>query len=266
SAGISPPWGSITCAARSWRPRARGSARSRSAGSLPGGPSMPFRRSASSSSPPPPSSARCSSSSAAGANGAWPSCSGSYADSRSCCCVERALAPRPRRGLPAVVRDPGVVELPYAHRHRVRVRAPAAPPFALPGGPGQAPRVARAPRVALQQPPLPRARRPRRGRAARGEIGRASCRDRGHSERGVGDFHVTGVQTCALPIFAIQGSWNYRTLIGTGFAFALLPLLRSRYRGDPARLRESLERHASLFNSHPYLAPVALGAVAQLEA
>lgn len=69
-----------------------------------------------------------------------------------------------------------------------------------------------------------------------------------------------------LRSFAIQGSWNYRTLIGTGFAFALLPLLRSRYRGDPATLRESLERHAALFNSHPYLAPIALGAVAQLEA
>lgn len=68
-----------------------------------------------------------------------------------------------------------------------------------------------------------------------------------------------------LRSFAIQGSWNYRTLIGTGFAFALLPLLRARYRGDPAMLRESVERHAALFNSHPYLAPVALGAVAQLE-
>jgi len=69
-----------------------------------------------------------------------------------------------------------------------------------------------------------------------------------------------------LRSFAIQGSWNYRTLIGSGFAFALLPMLRSRYRGDVTRLRESLERHAALFNSHPYLAPIALGAVAQLEA
>lgn len=69
-----------------------------------------------------------------------------------------------------------------------------------------------------------------------------------------------------LRSFAIQGSWNYRTLIGAGFAFALLPLLRWRYGGDPAMLRDSLERHAALFNSHPYLAPVALGAVARLEA
>jgi PTS system mannose-specific IID component len=68
-----------------------------------------------------------------------------------------------------------------------------------------------------------------------------------------------------LRSFAIQGSWNYRTLIGSGFAFALLPVLRARHRGDPAALREALERHTALFNSHPYLAPIALGAVARLE-
>ncbi len=63
----------------------------------------------------------------------------------------------------------------------------------------------------------------------------------------------------------IQGSWNYRTLIGTGFAFALLPVLRVRFAGDPQGLRRALRRHAGLFNSHPYLAPMALGAVARLE-
>ena len=72
-----------------------------------------------------------------------------------------------------------------------------------------------------------------------------------------------------LAIFArslvIQGSWNYRTLIGGGFAFALLPLLRAIHRAEPERLREAVERHAVLFNSHPYLASIALGAVAVLE-
>ncbi|HEY8468065.1 MAG TPA: PTS system mannose/fructose/sorbose family transporter subunit IID [Longimicrobiales bacterium] len=68
-----------------------------------------------------------------------------------------------------------------------------------------------------------------------------------------------------LRSFAIQGSWNYRTLIGAGFGFALLPVLRARHRGDPAALREALERHTALFNSHPYLAPIALGAVVRLE-
>ena len=69
-----------------------------------------------------------------------------------------------------------------------------------------------------------------------------------------------------LRSFAIQGSWNYRTLIGHGFAFALLPALRAIHRGDPEGLREAIGRHAQLFNGHPYLAPMALGAVAGLEA
>ncbi|MGH7574508.1 MAG: PTS system mannose/fructose/sorbose family transporter subunit IID [Longimicrobiales bacterium] len=65
--------------------------------------------------------------------------------------------------------------------------------------------------------------------------------------------------------FAIQGSFNYRTLIGNGFAFALLPALREIFRGRPADFREAVERHSGLFNSHPYLSGIALGAVATLE-
>lgn len=64
---------------------------------------------------------------------------------------------------------------------------------------------------------------------------------------------------------AVQGSWNYKTLIGAGFAFALLPALRAIYRADNAGLNAALERHVRLFNSHPYLAPMALGAVIRLE-
>lgn len=66
--------------------------------------------------------------------------------------------------------------------------------------------------------------------------------------------------------FAVQGSWNYRTLIGAGLAFALLPTLRRLYGADPQRLRQAVARHSGLFNSHPYLASVAIGAVATLEA
>lgn len=69
-----------------------------------------------------------------------------------------------------------------------------------------------------------------------------------------------------LRSFAIQASWNYRTLIGHGFAFALLPALRAIHGGDAAALAEAVRRHARLFNGHPYLAPMALGAVAALEA
>jgi len=69
-----------------------------------------------------------------------------------------------------------------------------------------------------------------------------------------------------LRSFAIQGSWNYRTLIGGGFAFALLPALRAIYRGDPEGRDAAVRRHVHIFNSHPYLVGVALGAVSELEA
>jgi mannose PTS system EIID component len=69
-----------------------------------------------------------------------------------------------------------------------------------------------------------------------------------------------------LRSFAIQGSWNYRTLQGSGFAYALMPVLRHVYAHDDERLQDAVLRHTSLFNAHPYLAGVALGAVARMEA
>ena len=68
-----------------------------------------------------------------------------------------------------------------------------------------------------------------------------------------------------LRSFAIQGSWNYRTLVGCGFAFALMPLLRTIYSGRPDEYQAAVQRHSAVFNSHPYFAPMALGAVAVLE-
>ena len=65
--------------------------------------------------------------------------------------------------------------------------------------------------------------------------------------------------------FAVQGSWNYRTMIGGGMAFAMLPLLRRIYAGDPVRFSEAVGRHLGAFNSHPYLAGMAVGALARAE-
>lgn len=65
--------------------------------------------------------------------------------------------------------------------------------------------------------------------------------------------------------FLVQGSWNYETLIGTGFAFTMLPFLRHLHPTDSTARREALKRHAGIFNSHPYLATVAIGAVARME-
>jgi mannose PTS system EIID component len=63
---------------------------------------------------------------------------------------------------------------------------------------------------------------------------------------------------------SIQGSWNYETLSGPGFGFAILPALRRLY-PDPAELDAAVRRHQAMFNSHPYLATLALGAVIRLE-
>jgi mannose/fructose/N-acetylgalactosamine-specific phosphotransferase system component IID len=65
--------------------------------------------------------------------------------------------------------------------------------------------------------------------------------------------------------FLIQGSWNYHTMLGCGFAFALLPGLRALHGGAPDQVAASLGRHVELFNAHPYLSGVALGAVLRLE-
>lgn len=67
-----------------------------------------------------------------------------------------------------------------------------------------------------------------------------------------------------LRAFLIQGSWNYRVMQGTGMAFAILPLLRHLGLRD-RDLDEALARHADHFNAHPYLASLALGALARLE-
>lgn len=69
-----------------------------------------------------------------------------------------------------------------------------------------------------------------------------------------------------LRSLTVQGSWNYETLIGTGFAFTVLPVLRYLYPADTAAFRAALARHTEVFNSHPYLATVAVGAVSRLEA
>jgi mannose PTS system EIID component len=67
-------------------------------------------------------------------------------------------------------------------------------------------------------------------------------------------------------LFAVQGSWNYETLLGNGMAFTLEPALRRLPGGIAGReYTEALARQARYFNSHPYLAAVAVGALARAE-
>jgi mannose PTS system EIID component len=69
-----------------------------------------------------------------------------------------------------------------------------------------------------------------------------------------------------LRLLAIQGSWNYEILMGTGMGFVLEPSLRSLPGGKGgAAYREALARQSRYFNAHPYLAAIAVGALARAE-
>lgn len=69
-----------------------------------------------------------------------------------------------------------------------------------------------------------------------------------------------------LRCLAIQGSWNYEILVGNGMGFCIEPALR-RLPGGPegTAYREALARQSAYFNAHPYLAALAVGALARAE-
>ena len=73
-----------------------------------------------------------------------------------------------------------------------------------------------------------------------------------------------GWKSSFLRQFIIQGSWNYRSMLGSGFAFCMIPLLRKRGLSGDA-LDDAVRSHMGPFNTHPYLVGVALGAVARME-
>ena len=69
-----------------------------------------------------------------------------------------------------------------------------------------------------------------------------------------------------LRLFAVQGAWNYETLLGNGIAFCMEPALRLLPGGrDGFQYTQALARHARYFNAHPYLAGIAVGALARAE-
>lgn len=69
-----------------------------------------------------------------------------------------------------------------------------------------------------------------------------------------------------MRLLAVQGSWNYETLNGTGIGFAMEPALRYLPGGiDGPAYRAALARDSRYFNTHPYLAGVAVGALVRAE-
>lgn len=63
--------------------------------------------------------------------------------------------------------------------------------------------------------------------------------------------------------FLLQASWNFEQMQGLGALFVLSPLLRKLYHGE--ELQQACARHLSYFNTHPFIAPLILSGVAQLE-
>lgn len=69
-----------------------------------------------------------------------------------------------------------------------------------------------------------------------------------------------------LRMFAVQGAWNYETMLGNGIGFAMEPGLRLLPGGvhSPA-FKQAMARESRYFNAHPYLAAVAVGALLRAE-
>ncbi len=67
-------------------------------------------------------------------------------------------------------------------------------------------------------------------------------------------------------LLGVQAAWTYERMAGIGVGHAAAPLLRSLYRDrPPEERRAAVARSAEYFNSHPYLAGVAVGAVVRAE-
>ena len=74
------------------------------------------------------------------------------------------------------------------------------------------------------------------------------------------------VATMFVRTLAIQGSWNYEILLGNGIGFCVEPALRLLPGGQGGEAyRRALSRQSQYFNAHPYLASVAVGALARAE-
>ena len=69
-----------------------------------------------------------------------------------------------------------------------------------------------------------------------------------------------------LRLFAVQASYTYERMLGIGVGHASAPLLRDVLSARSARAKhEAVARSADFFNSHPYLAGVAVGAEVRAE-
>ncbi len=64
--------------------------------------------------------------------------------------------------------------------------------------------------------------------------------------------------------FFIQAVWNFKSLVSVGLGFAMVPVARRLSRSQE-EYSSLLKRHLTFFNTHPYFASFAIGALARLE-
>jgi len=67
-----------------------------------------------------------------------------------------------------------------------------------------------------------------------------------------------------LRSFYIQGTWSVERMLGLGFCFCIIPIAK-RLCSNKEEMIKFLDRHMEYFNSQPYMASYALGAIAKLE-
>lgn len=76
---------------------------------------------------------------------------------------------------------------------------------------------------------------------------------------------MKGQRSAGRRLLAVQGAWNYERMLGVGMGYAAAPLLDELRENDPEHFRTASIRSALFFNCHPYLAGLALGALARAE-
>lgn len=62
----------------------------------------------------------------------------------------------------------------------------------------------------------------------------------------------------------LEWCWNYERMQATGFAYAMVPILKELYDNDEEICR-NLERHLQFYNCHPGASAVIMGASIALE-
>lgn len=64
--------------------------------------------------------------------------------------------------------------------------------------------------------------------------------------------------------WALQWCWNYEKMQGSGYAYAMVPIVKELYDGEERQCRE-LERHMQFYNTHPGTSALIFGAGVALE-